>query len=224
MNTIENAALFAELGLTRPQQTKSSSNELGQEDFLKLMTAQLQNQDPLEPTSNGEFMGQLAQFGTVTGIGDLKTEIQNLVSTLSSNQTFQAAGMVGRQVLVPATQGILEEDGVIEGAIELEASASSVTIEVQDLSGQLIRNLSLGRQSPGMVTFNWDGLATDGEAVPPGRYVIRAEAITGGVNEAQDVLIAETVRSVSIPKPGEALTLDLAGSGVVNFSEIRQIR
>ena len=224
MSTIQDAALFEDLGLSRSLQDSSKRNELGQEDFLKLMTTQLRNQDPTKPADNAEFMSQLAQFGTVTGIEDLKTEIQNLAGSLVSNQTFQAAGMLGREVLIPATQGVLEPDGVIAGAVELSNPVSSMNIGVYDPGGQLVRNVSLGSQSPGMVAFNWDGLATDGTAVPPGRYTIRAEAISGGINEAYDVLIADKVQSVSLPAAGKALTMELAGLGEVNFSDIRQIR
>ena len=75
-----------------------------------------------------------------------------------------------------------------------------------------------------MVAFNWNGLATDGSAVPPGRYEIRAEAMSGGVNEAYDVLLADTVQSVALPAAGMPLTLELASLGNVSFSDIRQIR
>jgi len=224
MSTIEDAKLFSDLGLSAPVQDNSKRNELGQEDFLKLMTTQLQSQDPFKPADNAEFMSQLAQFGTVTGIEDLKTEIQNLAGSLVSNQTFQAAGMLGRTVLIPATHAVLEQGGVIEGAVELPNAVSSLNIGIYDPAGQLVKNVSLGSQAPGMVSFDWDGLATDGKVVPPGRYEIRAEASSGGINEAFEVLIADEVQSVSLPAAGAALTMELAGLGKVNFSDIRQIR
>ncbi len=224
MSTIEDAKLFSDLGLSAPVQQNSKRNELGQEDFLKLMTTQLQSQDPFKPADNAEFMSQLAQFGTVTGIEDLKTEIQNLAGSLVSNQTFQAAGMLGRTVLIPATHAVLEQGGVIEGAVELPNAVSSLNIGIYDPAGQLVKNVSLGSQAPGMVSFDWDGLATDGKVVPPGRYEIRAEASSGGINEAFEVLIADEVQSVSLPAAGAALTMELAGLGKVNFSDIRQIR
>ena len=223
MSTIEDAKLYADLGLSAPVQQNSKRNELGQEDFLKLMTTQLQSQDPFKPADNAEFMSQLAQFGTVTGIEDLKTEIQNLAGSLVSNQTFQAAGMLGRTVLIPATHSVLEQGGVIEGAVELPNAVSSLNIGIYDPAGQLVKNVSLGSQAPGMVSFDWDGLATDGKVVPPGRYEIRAEASSGGINEAFEVLIADEVQSVSLPAAGAALTMELAGLGKVNFSDIRQI-
>ncbi|RLA04738.1 MAG: flagellar hook assembly protein FlgD, partial [Gammaproteobacteria bacterium] len=116
------------------------------------------------------------------------------------------------------------QDGAIEGAVDLPSSVSSLNIGVYDLSGQLVSNVSLGSQSPGMVAFNWDGLATDGTAVPPGRYEMRAEGLSGGTNEAYEVLIADEVQSVSLPAAGKPLTMELAGLGEVDFSEIRQIR
>lgn len=224
MSTIQDATLYDDLGLSRSLQDNSKRNELEQDDFLMLMTTQLKNQDPLKPADNAEFMSQLAQFGAVEGIAGLKTEIQNLAGSLVSNQTFQAAGMLGREVLIPATQGVLGQGGVIEGAVELSSAVSSLDIGIYDLSGQLVRNVSLGSQSPGIVAFDWDGLTTDGEVVPPGRYEIRAEAISGGINEAYEVLIADKVQSVSLPAAGKALTMELAGLGTVDFSEIRQIR
>ena len=223
MNSIQDTALLEELGLSRSLQDNSRTTELGQEDFLKLMTTQMRNQDPFAPMENGEFMSQLAQFGTVSGIEDVRAELQNLAGSLVSNQTMQAASMLGRAALVPTSQGLLVEDGTISGAVELPNAVSSMTVSIFDQSGQLIRNIALGSQSPGMVAFSWDGLATDGSAVPPGRYEVRAEAISGGVNEAYDVMLAGQVQSVSLPSGGRPLTLELAGLGTVDFSQIRQI-
>ena len=223
MISIQDTAVLEELGLSRQAQSGARKTELGQDDFLKLMTTQLKNQDPMKPMENGEFMGQLAQFGTVNGIEDIRTELQNLSGSLVSNQSLQAATMLGRQVLIPGSYGVLEAGGAIDGAVELPNAVANLTIGIYDLSGQLIRNVSLGNQSPGMVAFNWDGLATDGSTVPPGRYEIRAEAISSGINEAYEVMLADKVQSVSLPAAGKPLTLELAHLGNVSFSDIRQI-
>ncbi|MEZ5542598.1 MAG: flagellar hook assembly protein FlgD [Pseudomonadota bacterium] len=224
MTTIQDAAIFEELGLSRAAQAGVGKKELGQEDFLMLMTTQLRNQDPFKPMENGEFLSQLAQFGTVNGIDEVRSELQNMTGSLVSNQSLQAAAMLGRQVLVPGSVATLAEEGEIGGAVDLPNSVAELNIGIYDLSGQLIRNVSLGNQSPGMVTFNWDGLATDGSAAPPGRYEIRAEGISGGANAAYDVMLADTVRSVTLPAAGKPLTLELASLGEVGFSDIRQIR
>ncbi|HUT39973.1 MAG TPA: flagellar hook assembly protein FlgD [Gammaproteobacteria bacterium] len=223
MISIQDTAIYEELGLSRTAQSGARKTELGQDDFLKLMTTQLKNQDPMKPMENGEFMGQLAQFGTVSGIEEVRTELQNLSGSLVSNQSLQAAAMLGRQVLIPGSHGVIETGGAIDGAVDLPNAVTNLNIGIYDLSGQLIRNVSLGNQSPGMVAFNWDGLATDGSAAPPGRYAIRAEAISGGRNEAYDVMLSDTVQSVSLPAAGRPLALELTRLGNVSFSDIRQI-
>ena len=224
MTTIQDAAVFEDLGLSRGLQGANRSTELGQEDFLTLMTTQLQNQDPFKPMENGEFLGQLAQFGAVSGIKDLQTAFADLSSSLYSSQTLQAANMVGREVLVPGEYAQITGEGGMSGAVDLPVSVSSLNVGIYDLSGQLIRNIDLGVQSAGMPAFSWDGLNAQGEAVSPGRYEIRAEAVNGGTNEIFNVLVADRVESVSLPPAGGAFTLELAGIGEKNFSDIRQIR
>jgi flagellar basal-body rod modification protein FlgD len=224
MNTIPDSTTLAQLGLTSQVQTAANSTELGQDDFLKLMTTQLKNQDPLKPMDNGDFLGQMAQFSTVSGIDKVNTELQNLAGSLVSNQTLQAASMLGHEVLVPGQYGILAAGGSVGGAVDLDKAVSNMRVGIYDSSGQLVRNIDLGMQSPGTVAFNWDGLATDGTAAPPGRYEIRAEAVSGGVNEAYNVLLSDTVKSVSLPTSGSPFTLELANLGNVDFAAIREIR
>jgi len=224
MNTIQDAAVYEELGLSKTAHSETKSTELGQEDFLTLMTTQLRNQDPFKPMENGEFLGQLAQFGAVTGIENLQKAFEGLASSLTSNQALQAAGMVGREVLVAGNSAELVAGVPVTGAVELPNSVSSLSIGVYDQGGQLVRNIDMGFQPAGMAQFNWDGQAADGSAVPDGNYVIRAEANSGGTNEAYDVMLAKHVQSVTLPRSGVGLTLELAGLGQVDFSEIRQIR
>jgi len=224
MNTIQDTAVYEELGLSQGLQANNRDTELGQEDFLTLMTTQLRNQDPFKPMENGDFMGQLAQFGAVSGIRDLQVAFQDLASSLYASQTLQAAGMVGHEVLVPGRHAELQPTGGISGAVDLPVSVANLSVGIYDPGGQLIRKIEMGVQPAGMPVFNWDGLTTDGEAVPPGRYEIRAEAVNGGTNEVFDVLIADTVQSVSLPPAGGSFTLELASAGETDFSDIRQIR
>ena len=100
--------------LNRPKQEKKS-DELGQQDFINLMITQLRNQDPFEPLQSGEFIGQLAQFGTVSGIGELKETVSDLANSLISNQTLEAANLIGKNALVPSDSLSLEENGSATG-------------------------------------------------------------------------------------------------------------
>lgn len=223
MNSIQDNRVFEELGVAQAPKT-SSTKTLGQEDFLKLMTAQMQNQDPFKPMENGEFIAQMAQFSTVTGITELRDSFRELAGSLYSNQAFQAASMVGREVLVPNGRGELSHEGTLKGAVELPHAVSNLNIGIYDLSGRLVRTVELGRQPEGMAEFSWDGLTEEGEWAPAGSYAIRAEGVEGGTNTAYDVLIAAQVNSVSLPKSGGELTLDVEGLGLVDLSQVRQIR
>jgi flagellar basal-body rod modification protein FlgD len=104
--------------------------ELGQDDFLELMVAQLKNQDPMKPMESGEFLGQLAQFGTVNGIRSLQSSSKGLLSTLQSVQALQASNLVGRSVLVKGEAGLWIKEGHLSGMIELPTQATTVQVMV----------------------------------------------------------------------------------------------
>ena len=90
------AALFEKLGLTKQTDSqKGSSDKLGQTDFLKLMTTQLQNQDPFAPMDNGDFIAQMAQFSTVTGIEEMNTSIGKLVEEFDQARIATASNLLG---------------------------------------------------------------------------------------------------------------------------------
>ncbi|MCF5991032.1 flagellar hook assembly protein FlgD, partial [Xanthomonas perforans] len=103
MSTI-GSDLYKSLGLSTSSTVAKKEEALGQADFLKLMTEQLQHQDPLKPMENSAFLGQLAQFSTVQGIGDLNTKVSNFSDSMNSDQVLKGAALVGHNVLVPSAQ------------------------------------------------------------------------------------------------------------------------
>ena len=201
---------------------KTSDKALGQDDFLKLMTTQLQNQDPFKPMENGDFLSQIAQFSAVEGIGDLNDGFSQLSESLVSNQALQATNLVGRQVLAPSGVAALAEGGSIRGSVELPAASGDVTVNVYDQAGQVVRRLELGAQTSGSVSFQWDGLKDDGTFAEPGAYFVSAEASIDGKYEAVETLLVSDVRSVTLSNSG-GLLLDLDGIGALDFKEVRQI-
>ena len=224
MNAIDNDIL-AGLGLTPAGQAdnaKKDNGRLGQEDFMKLMITQLQNQDPFEPMENGEFLGQIAQFGTVSGIEQLQQSFKDFAQSIQSGQALQAASLVDRAVVVPADTITLDPEFGQWGSVNLPASATDVTISVHDQSGALVRRIPLGPQSAGSVEFTWDGLTESGELARPGTYEFRAQATGAARTESLEVLLASRVNSVSINKH-DGLTLHVQGLGEVNFSQVRRI-
>ncbi len=212
-------------GIFRTVQDLNTGNEreeLGQEDFLKLMTTQLENQDPFKPLENGDFLAQIAQFSTVSGIGDLQKSFDKLGESLVSNQALQAANLVGHKVLAPAGVVELAQGGSVKGSVDLPTASSQVTIKLHDRSGQIIRQLELGSQSAGPVPFKWDGMKSDGQFATPGNYLITAEAAFESGTESLETLVATEINSVTLNNNG-GLLLDLAGVGPIDLSEIRKI-
>jgi flagellar basal-body rod modification protein FlgD len=214
------------LGLSRDLNAgaRRAGGDLGAEDFLKLMITQFKNQDPLKPMESGEFLGQLAQFGTVSGIKDLQGQFEGLSGALVSNQALQASSLLGRDVLVASPAGWLPAGGSLDGAVDLPGGAQNVRLQVFDAAGQLVRTFDLGQSAQGLARFSWDGQTSAGTVAPEGRYTIQAHTLLNGrVQNAAQVLVQAPVESVTIGAGQRGLSLSLRGLGDIPMSDVRQI-
>ncbi|ARU57105.1 MAG: flagellar hook assembly protein FlgD [Pseudomonadales bacterium] len=201
---------------------KKDGGELGKGEFLELMLAQLNNQSPLEPQDNGEFIAQLAQFSALEEMQGLNATVENFGTQFRSTQALQASAMVGQSVLVNASEGPMDPNGTMSGIVDLPGSTSSLMVSVKNATGELVKQVDMGQQFAGQVAFHWDGLNSDGEQMPPGKYKIEAMASYSSGTEQIDTLLSSNVDSVSLGTDG-AITLNLAGVGSVPLSEVRQI-
>ncbi|MFP5505422.1 MAG: flagellar hook assembly protein FlgD [Gammaproteobacteria bacterium] len=204
------------------QAQTGASDKMGQDAFMKLLVAQLRNQDPMQPMENGEFLSQIAQFTQTTGIQELQASFEEFSASMVSNQALQAANLVGRDVLAPTGLGVLSQGGAIRGSVDLDSASARVAVNIYDGAGQLVRSLPLGSQAAGSVPFQWDGLRDDGTYATPGTYLISAEAEFDGRDEAVEALVANRVDGVTLGRGG-SLLLDLAGVGPLEFSQVKQI-
>lgn len=211
---------YGTLGLAVPQ--TAVEEQLGQEDFLSLMITQLKNQDPFKPMESGEFLGQLAQFGTVSGLGELKSAFDSLAGSLVSNQSLQAAGLVGRSALVESKGATIASGQPVAAAVDMPTASGRVNVEIRDATGELVRTIDLGTRPAGLATFTWDGLADDGAPVPGGRYTFAAGFQSEGKIEAANTLVSAPVESVLFGSKG--FSVRLAGIGDVPFNSVREIR
>jgi flagellar basal-body rod modification protein FlgD len=207
-------------GLAVPQAAREG--DLGQEDFLHLMLTQLKNQDPFKPLESGEFLGQLAQFGTVQGLAGLQTSFDSLSSSLVSNQALQASTLVGRSALVSRNTLTVAEGQTVAGAVHLPASTSGVNVAIRDVTGQTIQTLTLGARSPGLAAFQWNGLDDAGEPAPAGAYTFTASYQSATEMVAADTLLRAPIDSVLLGAGG--FTVELRGIGEVPFTAVREIR
>lgn len=225
MTTISNDVL-TNLGLKSQVDSAAvakSRENLTQSQFLKLMTVQLANQDPFKPMENGDFLGQMAQFSTVTGIEQLGQSFQMLSQSVNQGQAMQAAALVGKPVLVPGDKAQLDAGQGMTGAIGLSAPADQVSIGVYDANGQLMQNLDLGPKGSGMADFTWDGLMADGKPAPTGTYEFRAITSSGGAAQATETFLGGQVQSVTADYTNGGLILNVLGLGAVNFGDVARI-
>jgi len=224
MNSITNdSSLFKTLGLSKELQQKPNG-ELQLEDFLDLMVTELTHQDPFKPMENSELASQISQFATVSGIDELNNKFSDLSGSLVSDQSMQAANLIGRRVLVPLGGGYLETGGSIDGVVGLNDPAGSVTVSVYNAGGALVREIDLGTQTKGEVRFSWDGMTDGGDYAPAGQYQVAAQASVNGEVSSPYVLTEAEVSSVNIGSGGQGLALNLKGLGPIPFDDIAEIR
>ena len=216
---IDNSALSG-LGLSVPR--ADAKKEMGQEDFLHLMVTQLQNQDPFKPLESGEFLGQLAQFGTVQGLAGLQTSFDGLAGSLVSNQALQASALVGRTALVETSSVGIAAGQPVGGAVELPAASGAASVVIRDAAGQPVRTLNLGAQPAGLASFVWDGRTDAGEPATSGRYSFTGTYRNGANEVAADTLLSAPIDSVLLGTDG--FSVELRGIGEVPFTSVREIR
>jgi flagellar basal-body rod modification protein FlgD len=217
MSTVDPLAALS--GNSAADATKKAPTQLGQNEFLKLMLAQLKNQDPFKPQDPAAFLSQLAQFSTVTGIQNMQGSVSGLADSLRSTQVLNGATLVGREILAPATAGALTAGSSLHGAAEIPDGATSVEVGVRDSSGQLVRRFSIAPQS-GLAEFNWDGLMDNGASAPTGTYQFQVVANVGGEGVSVDPLLASRVASVTIDKSGLVLN---TGIGAIAIGDVRRV-
>mgnify|MGYP005752202757 CR=1 FL=1 len=210
---------WADLGLAAPPPPSTAKKELDQAAFLRLMTEQLKNQDPLKPLGSQEFLGQMAQFSTVQGIHALNSTFQGLAAAMMDTQALDAVSLVGHDAMVVA-----ERFGYAGGGIEGEIGApmaGRITYEISNAAGEVVHRGVLDATRPGYVPFAWDGLDAEGNPFPPGEYRIAARVSAGDRTEAAVPSIKARVDSVSLTSQG--IVLNLSGLGAAPLSAVRRI-
>ena len=194
--------------------------ELGKTQFLELMIAQMNNQDPLDPAKNEDFIAQLAQFSTVEGIENLNNSVADMSAAMQSSLTMEAASLVGRFVMVPTNQSILQGSG-LGGTIDVSSATANLQVEITTAAGALVRQIDLGPQASGPMRFAWDGRTDAGEASPLGVYRVNAFSLVDGQRREFEVNMPDQVVSVSIGDEG--VMANLASGTSVPTQQINEI-
>ena len=230
MTTTTGASAFdstlAGLGIARTGQTapkvtaKGATDTLGQSDFLKLMTAQMKNQDPFSPVDNTQMIAQMAQFSSVAGISSMNATLSGIATKLGATSGADAMSYVGKTVLTTGDTAYPRSSGGIAGAVELGGDASNLDINISDSNGNVVKSLSLGKQAKGSVTYDWDGTAANG-TTPAGPFTVAISARNNGTTVPATGLVWAPVESISLV-PGSDPTLNVAGLGTVKIADVRK--
>lgn len=188
--------------------------------FLKLLVAQMRNQDPLNPLDNAQVTSQMAQLSTVTGINKLAGLVQSLASSFGQTQSLQATGMIGRSVLTEGSILTLNQGNAL-GAYELASPSDRFLVSIKDSAGNVVHTTDLGAQQAGISLFKWDGVKDDGSAAKDGTYRFEVQATQNGRPVDVTRLSHGTVASVSLS--GSEVQLNLLNLGAVGLAQIKQV-
>ena len=204
------------------QEIKRTST-LGQAEFLKLMTTQLQYQDPMKPMESGEFLGQMAQFSTVTGITEMSAALSKITEGFDTQRKMQTVGLIGKDVLVNDTNAELTESKGLRGIVDLNTASNQVQIEISNGAGEVVHIVDLGQKFSGPHSFQWDGVLDSGEKAELGNYAISAIALNNTGTVKPNVKVFGQVAGVRFVKDSSEVMVELAGRGEIGLNDIERI-
>ena len=226
MSSIDNNnslnSILDKLGINQPKETKKSDT-LGQQDFLKLMTTQLQNQDPFKPTDNTEMIAQMAQFSMVTGQTEGNETLKGISGQLSEFQIATAANMLGHSVLVSGNKAYPDADGTVAGAIDIPSTSTNTSILYKSANGEILHAEDLGPQQAGLLGFRWEKVPQN--VLDENEYLtVEAYADTGTGLQSVGSSVFGEVLSASAGNTTDGVVYDVRGYGDVSANDVRRFK
>jgi flagellar basal-body rod modification protein FlgD len=209
-----NASVLQQLSGASSQSTSQATSDR----FLKLLVAQMQNQDPLSPMDNAQVTSQMAQINTVSGINTLNDSITSMSGQFTQMQAMQGAALVGHSVLVDGNQLALGSNGTASAAFDLAGGADSVKVDVLSPAGRVLDTIDLGAQTTGQHNFNWTPPAG---ADTSGQLSFRVAATSGTTSVSATTLMRADVQAVSTS--GSTLNLELKNGSTLPYSQVRAV-
>ncbi|MCL4744218.1 MAG: hypothetical protein KJZ83_02270 [Burkholderiaceae bacterium] len=186
--------------------------------FLKLLVAQMRNQDPLNPLDNAQVTTQLAQISTVQGIEELNRTVAKLAGGSGINSPIDAIAMIGREVLSEGGRFAVSDDSpaTLTAGFELAQAADAVQVQIVNASGETVYGNVLGPTAPGTQMFQWSAAG-----LPAGSYELKVQALVGGEVAVATPLAAARVLGVS--QGSDGVRIELSGRGSILASSIKAV-
>jgi flagellar basal-body rod modification protein FlgD len=189
-----------------------------QDRFMKLLVAQINNQDPLSPMDNAQMTSQMAQINTVSGIQQVNQTLTSMAAQFATMQVLQGASMVGHNVLTAGNALVPNPTtGMAAGAIDLSAPADAVKVEILAPSGQVLDTFNLGALPQGRQAFEWNAASYQGTGTPS----FRVTATAGNQAVASTSLVRDTVASVG--SVNGTMSIQLQSGKSVAYADIAAI-
>lgn len=205
--------------LAKPKANNTTAN---QQDFLKLFTTQLQNQNPLDPTKNEAFVAQLAQFSQLEATTNMATQLATLAASIQGDRMMSSAALIGKSVVVPGNAFEHKAGQPVQASIDLPNGADGLQIDVLNSAGQPVYQQILGAQQAGSLQFNWEGQDINGQIQPDGAYRFRISAVAQGKNFTPAVSTLTAIRSISQDASGEML-VQVQGGQTLKLADVKRI-
>jgi len=194
---------------TTAESSTSAADDL-QDQFLTLLTTELQNQDPTDPMDNSEMVTQLAQISTISSIEEVTSTLEGISGQISAAETLQASALVGNGVLIDGNVIQVDSGVATTFGVTLDGDADSVSVTIKNSTGTVVRTLDEGSMSAGTQSLSWDGLQDDGTTAADGAYTFSISATTDDVAVANTALKYALVTGVTTDSSNQ-VALDLGG-------------
>jgi flagellar basal-body rod modification protein FlgD len=200
-----------------------SGTQLSQEGFLKLLLAQLRMQSPTSPFDSSTMMQQISQLTGLSSSQSLEKSVKSLGENMGVSQILEASRLVGQQVQIPSEKAQLIDREGLKGAVIVPPGVDSIEVTIRDMNDKVVKTMTLGAPSDGVLDFSWDGLNASNQPMAAGYYKISANAVVSGQNTALPVAGNFKVNSVALDRNGNGVILNVDGLGGVSMKDIIKI-
>ncbi len=201
----------------------TASNSLDKNAFLKLLTTQLQNQDPLNPTDSTEFTAQLAQFSSLEQLSNINSTLDTLQLYQASNNNAQAVGLIGKDIVANGHSIEMTSGQPVNCDYELPAAAKSVVVTIYDATGNFVRDYDQTALAAGKQSLTWDGRDRNGNPVADGAYTFEVQAVDAtGANLQATTFSKGTVTGVTFENGTTYLVADGTKTAIGDVIQVTQ--
>jgi flagellar basal-body rod modification protein FlgD len=214
--TVNSSTATTATSSTATSLTATSAADLSSQ-FLKMLVAQMKNQDPLNPTDNAQITSQMAQISTVSQLGNVNTAISGLTTQFGQLQAIQGVGLMGHEVTVAGNQ-LRVAGSAADAAFQLPTTASAVQVQVLDASGNVVDTIKMSNVSAGVHSFNWTvPTAQQGKSL---HFAVTAQA------NGQDITATalENQKITAVSSANNTLAIELANGQQVSYGDVLTVK